>query len=164
MFTIFMGQKITERTAVRGVYYNKNKELLLVNTNKGDYGLPGGGIQSGESIEQALRRELLEETGYYMTTVLDQLGCLEEARPDIFEEKAIFYFKILVYQCEIEEANKKARQLEEYEAQLEMHPVFIDLEAAYRANLELLKEDPATQNPWLQRETAILNKLRNNNK
>jgi 8-oxo-dGTP pyrophosphatase MutT (NUDIX family) len=44
----------------------KDDTLLLVLHKRGDkeyYLLPGGGVEQGESDEQALRRELLEETG-----------------------------------------------------------------------------------------------------
>ena len=94
MFAISMGQKITQRTAVKVVYLNQNRELLLVQTNKGDYMLPGGGIMAGESAEEALRREFLEETGYLVTAVLCQLGQLEEVRPDIFDKGDAFPYKI----------------------------------------------------------------------
>ncbi len=42
----------------------KNKKLLLVTGhNAGYYWTPGGGIEEGESPEQALRREMQEELG-----------------------------------------------------------------------------------------------------
>ena len=45
----------------------QNQKLLLVKQCKGPHtgkwDLPGGGIESGETIEEALRRELIEEVG-----------------------------------------------------------------------------------------------------
>ena len=53
--------------AVGGLVLNEENELLLVqrakNPGKGLYGLPGGFIDRNETAEQALRREVLEETG-----------------------------------------------------------------------------------------------------
>lgn len=53
--------------AVGGLVLNDNNELLLVrrarDPGKGLYGLPGGFIDRNETAEQALRREVLEETG-----------------------------------------------------------------------------------------------------
>jgi len=54
------------RIAVRGVFY-RNGDILLSQHQSHDrewYLIPGGGINQGESVEQAFHRELLEETGY----------------------------------------------------------------------------------------------------
>jgi len=52
--------------AVGGLIVNSDNELLLVrrarDPGKGKWGLPGGFVDRGESIEDALRREILEET------------------------------------------------------------------------------------------------------
>lgn len=52
-----------------GVYgiYIKNDKVLLIKKSRGPYkgmfDLPGGKIEKGESIEQALEREFIEEVG-----------------------------------------------------------------------------------------------------
>ncbi len=53
---------VYKRTAARGVILREGK-LLMIHTDRGDYKFPGGGVEPGESLEAALRRELLEETG-----------------------------------------------------------------------------------------------------
>lgn len=45
----------------------------------GSYKLPGGGIDEGETLEAALRREVREETGYEVTDICE-LGIIEENR------------------------------------------------------------------------------------
>jgi len=47
-----------------GAYvFNNKKELLLLKTLKGTWGIVGGHLEKGESIEEGLRREIREETG-----------------------------------------------------------------------------------------------------
>ena len=50
-----------------GIVKNDNK-LLLVN-KKNRYSSVGGGIEEGESFEECLRREFIEESGYSITSV-----------------------------------------------------------------------------------------------
>lgn len=50
---------------VGGLIFNSRNEALLIRTHKWSnlWGIPGGKIKYGESSEDALRREILEETG-----------------------------------------------------------------------------------------------------
>lgn len=61
-FSIFFGPV----AAVGGLIVNEKGELLLVrrarDPGKGKWGLPGGFVDRGETIEQALAREVAEET------------------------------------------------------------------------------------------------------
>lgn len=61
-FTAFFGPV----AAVGALVVNTRDELLLVrrarDPGKGRWGLPGGFVDRGETIEQALRREVFEET------------------------------------------------------------------------------------------------------
>ncbi|USK32454.1 NUDIX hydrolase [Bacillus sp. F19] len=52
--------------AVSAFIANKNNEVLLVKTfhRKDTWELPGGQVEEGEPLEQALCREILEETGF----------------------------------------------------------------------------------------------------
>lgn len=53
---------------------DKSKVLVIYMDRNNDYGLPGGHIEEGENLDDAMRRELLEECG---VTVRDlQKSCL----------------------------------------------------------------------------------------
>lgn len=58
--------------AVGGLIVNEAGKLLLVrrarNPGKGKWGLPGGFVDRTETVEAALRREVLEETGLSLTS------------------------------------------------------------------------------------------------
>ena len=53
-----------ERLAACAVLFDNDGNVALLHVTKHNYHkLPGGGVEEGESLEQGLRRELLEETG-----------------------------------------------------------------------------------------------------
>ena len=51
------------RPAAYGIIVNESKVLLMKMHHTGKYHPPGGGINVGEKAEDALRREIREETG-----------------------------------------------------------------------------------------------------
>lgn len=68
------------RTAARAVLVDKDGRVAVINsTNRNCYKLPGGGIDDGELIEEALRREVREEAGYEISHIVP-LGYTHETR------------------------------------------------------------------------------------
>jgi 8-oxo-dGTP pyrophosphatase MutT (NUDIX family) len=61
--------KLTFRPSVYAIIVDKGKVLLLNTRHTGTYSLPGGGIDIGEPIEVALKREVREETGLEIEVV-----------------------------------------------------------------------------------------------
>ena len=79
-----------ERTASRAVLIDKDYRVALINaTNRGYYKLPGGGIDEGELISEALHREVIEEAGWKIEP-LATLGYTHETRHK-FEQFNISY-------------------------------------------------------------------------
>ena len=59
------GDKIELRVCCGVVVLDERERVLLMRRNgEGTWGLPGGGMESGETWEQTARRECREETGW----------------------------------------------------------------------------------------------------
>lgn len=52
------------RVSLKAVIYNEQGQLLVVKEHGLNWGLPGGGMDFGETFSDALARELEEEVGY----------------------------------------------------------------------------------------------------
>lgn len=85
-------QKYPEPT-VGGLVFNAQGQLLVVKSHKwkGKYTIPGGHVEVGERLEDALRREIKEETGLDVHDIA--FLCFQEyIAGDSFWEKRHFIF------------------------------------------------------------------------
>lgn len=64
-------------TAAGIVFHANGKVLLMQRANSGEWGFPAGGVEDGETPEQAARRELMEETGHVHSGELQQIGVFD---------------------------------------------------------------------------------------
>lgn len=70
-----------ERSAARAIMIDDSSRIALMHvTNKNYYKLPGGGVDPGESLEEALLRELKEEAGAHNVEILSEIGQIVEYR------------------------------------------------------------------------------------
>jgi 8-oxo-dGTP diphosphatase len=83
------GINYIERPGAYAVIQNKDKQIAVLQTGTG-YFLPGGGLDPGETEVEALKRELMEETGYQIS-VLSEIGAAVEYIKASDEDK---YYKI----------------------------------------------------------------------
>ncbi len=98
---ITVPKKIT-RIGVYGVVMNEGK-ILAVRQQRGPYAgkldFPGGGIEFGESAEQALRREFAEEVAMEFDSVqlIDNLTAIVDVPRTSSQEPYMFYQIGMIY-------------------------------------------------------------------
>jgi len=147
---------VTLRTAVRAVIKQDGK-LLLLKSNKGDCKLPGGGVDPNENFEQALIREVAEETGYVETRILYKIGRVVECKIDEYNDQALFEMDSHYYLCEISDVQVE-QSLDAYEEDLDFTPVWLTLDDAVQMNEKHLS--CANPNGWAKRENEIFKQLK----
>lgn len=151
------GTNIISREAVRAIILNKDNILMIYN-NKGDYKFPGGGINKKESHQEALKREVKEETGYPLDSITKKIGVVIERNIDKYEKDSIFEMTSHYYLCKISD-KQTFQELDDYEAELEFQPIWINIDKAIEGNEQILKGKAEAKNPWVNRETTVLKKL-----
>lgn len=73
--------KYTIREAARAVVIASDSNIALLHVTKNNhYKIPGGGVEDGEDLLGALKRECLEEAGCEITDI-EELGMIVEYRP-----------------------------------------------------------------------------------
>ncbi|HEY4682226.1 MAG TPA: NUDIX hydrolase [Candidatus Acidoferrales bacterium] len=94
---------------VGGVVIEKGRTLLIRRANEprqGEWSIPGGMVETGETLEYAVVRELQEETGL----VVRPLGVVEVFERIMLDAKgrARFHFVLIDYLCERLEGEARA--------------------------------------------------------
>jgi ADP-ribose pyrophosphatase YjhB (NUDIX family) len=72
-------------------------ELLVfdhVGTPQAGAQVPAGGVRSGEELEQAVLREVAEETGLRTARLIQQIAVDEKAHPDTHQPRKTTYFHL----------------------------------------------------------------------
>lgn len=144
------------RTAVRAVIRRDQHLLLVHSTVGGDYKFPGGGLEPGESPDEALVREVSEECGRAVTSVGEVLVTALEHR-QAREPGAFFRMESTYVACDVDD-EVHGQSLDDYESELAFEPVWSTPDAAIAANEQVLSEGAAQT--WVERETTVLRVLR----
>jgi len=145
------------RTAVRAVILCGRKLLMIYSAKVGDYKFPGGGVDAGESHEQALAREVREECGTALVEFGESLGAVIEYAAPIETDFDVFRMISHYYFCRAGD-DFGAQKLDEYERDLGFQPVWVDIDLAISTNRSLL--DSQSPPDWLRREIFVLEHIR----
>ncbi|MDE2399731.1 MAG: class I tRNA ligase family protein [Patescibacteria group bacterium] len=108
------GKKIVERKAVQAIIRNpKNGKILCLNWKAHPWTtFVVGGVEKGEDILEAARREVLEETGYKNIKFIRVLG--GQVRSEFFaahkDENRVAYFNAILFELENEDRIEVSRE------------------------------------------------------
>ena len=86
-----------------GAIIIKDRRVVLIKRGKppllGEWSIPGGMLELGETLRQGAEREAVEETGF-MVRATELLGVFERIVPDA-EQRTSYHFVLIDFLCEI---------------------------------------------------------------
>jgi 8-oxo-dGTP pyrophosphatase MutT (NUDIX family) len=132
---------------------------LIFSPKNGDYKFPGGGIELGESMEEALIREIREECGATVTAVTAPFGKVVTYNFSLEADFDIFKMWSYYFLCDVN-LDFYEQKLDEYEREMEFTPKWVSIDEAIRTNKALLSALDLTPPRWTRRETFVLENLK----
>ncbi len=141
----------TYREAARGIIIENNQILLVFSEKFKDYKLPGGGLEKNENFEQALLREVKEETGISVKieSFFEEIMEFDEA-----QEIEMDYFKMYskYFIC------KKLEKNSQIISEIGSKTMWVNIDVAINRNKKAMLK---SNSPWVQRELEILVNIKN---
>lgn len=137
-------------------FIKKNDKYLIIKTNRGDIIFPGGGIEAGETGEQAASREVQEETGYRASTTPEYIGTVTSKQDDKFKNDGSFEIECRYYVYEVYDEPAE-RDLTRHEEELEIQAMWMTKDEIIKSNREycdslVVKDYWVDHVEWLLRE------------
>ena len=92
---------VFEKEVVRAIIM-QGERLVVQRCRKGEYKIPGGGVEPGEERIGTLLREVREETGLLVRPeTITPLGEILELREDVFCKGKKYVCRTYYYQCDV---------------------------------------------------------------
>ncbi len=145
----------SKRPSSRGIILKDGKLAMIHNMKYDYYEFPGGGLEEGESFEEGLVREVMEETG--LTVIPESIkefgSALRLSKSRRFENTT-FEQECYYYICEVYDKIGETR-LEDYEEAEGLTLEFVDPFEALRVN-KCNDHGEDNDGVWIKRETRML--------
>lgn len=143
------------RPSVRGIIIRHGRVAMVHSLKYDYYKFPGGGIENGESLEQALVREVAEESGLQVIPQsIREYGLVHRVQKG--QEEAMFIQDNYYFLCDVE-AEVHLQHLDDYEAEERFTLEFVNPSHAIHTNRNL-NHGPKDPN-MVEREARVLELL-----
>ncbi len=149
---------VVVRKACRAVIMKDGLVATVHSGKHGYYKFPGGGMEDGETMEETLIRETMEETGLkVIPESIREFGYTREIRRDKYD-KAIFDHYSYYFFAEVSEAVVQ-QKLDKYEKEEEYRLCWVTPETAVESNNRMLKKHIITHSVRDNKIFALLKNL-----
>ena len=140
-----------------GICLLDNKILVVYPKNDVIYGTPGGGIDPGESKEDALRRELKEEVGADEIDIISYLGTMTAKRMNL---GGVGVYKPIHHYYLVSIGKSSKQKLITYEEELELQYDYIDLDDVISHNQSVIHNRENDYLDFYTNQTEIFKELK----
>lgn len=145
-----------EKHTVRAII-EKDGKYSMQQSGTGEYKIPGGGVEKGESHIETIKREVLEETGLIVKeNSIREIGEILELRKDIFDDKVKYVCHSYFYFCDVEDEMGEVCMTQS-EIDKGFHPVWATAREIVETNRKI------GETVVSDRDTAFIELLLNNN-
>lgn len=143
-----------ERPSVRAIIIEGGKVLMVHSLKYDYYKFPGGGIEPGETLTEALCREVAEESGFaVLADTIREYGLVHRVQKG--EREDMFIQDNYYYLCDVGEA--LGQHLDDYEAEERFTPEFVTPDHAIHTNR--FHDHGPIESVMLEREARVLERL-----
>ncbi|MFC1652000.1 NUDIX domain-containing protein [Patescibacteria group bacterium] len=118
--------KLSFRPSVYALIIQNNKILLQKHWD--GYNFPGGGVELSESMEESLKREVLEETG--LKVEIEKIIACEDSFFIIPFEKKPVHSILIYYLCKVKGGKITTDNFDKFEKKYAKKAEWVDLEKA----------------------------------